>query len=160
MAVIVAPQHFPQQRWLVRRCKLAEVRPSSQVDVAAMLEATGMCKSLIQSHAAPVLHLITDAIYAVQILYGAAKSGGDLMLHARVRSCWHAIGHAVQVSCILPSSKDPLYAQAVYHAKMACLNEHDQLETFFIDGSYGYVGQRPEIRTLPLSAFSQGSTRL
>ena len=160
VAVIVAPPHFPQQRWLVRRCKLAEVRPSSQVDVAAMLEATGMCKSLIQSHAAPVLHLITDAIYAVQILYGAAKSGGDLMLHARVRSCWHAIGHAVQVSCILPSSKDPLYAQAVYHAKMACLNEHDQLETFFIDGSYGYVGQRPEIRRLPLSAFSQGSARL
>ena len=113
-----------------------------------------MCKSLRQSRAAPVLHLVTDSILAIQLLFGASRSVTDVVLDAQLSSNWHGIGHATQVSCILPT------VQALHHAKLACLSGHTQLETFFLDGTYGSIGVRPAIQELPLSAFSHGDFRI
>ena len=160
IAVIIAAPHAPRNRWLVRRYKLTEARTQTQADLEALLEAMSMCKSLIRSNTAPVLQAVTDSLVAVQCLFGAVRSLTVHVLSSRLQALWHLVAHAVHVSYIACPAKDPLYEQALLHAKLACTNLHNDLETFFLDGSSGHVGVRPSLRELPLSAYTRGGERL
>ena len=119
VAVIIVPPHAPKGRWLVRRYQLPARSSETEAELTAMLEASTMCKSLIRSNTAALLQLVTDSLLAVQVLFGAVRSASHSILHARLQSNWHLIGHVVHVSCVGHPCRDAIYEQAVLQEKTA-----------------------------------------
>ena len=155
IAVVVASPHSPPSKWLVRRRQLPELRTEAQTEVAAVIEAVGMARALNRTNTAPLLWMLIDSLGAIQGLLGSARGGLDPVTHAQLQSAWHAIEFAATLVHVKYASKDPVYRQCVIHAKHACQNEHGLLETFFLDGTHGYIGADPPLSVLPLSAHTR-----
>ena len=155
IAVVVASPHSPPSKWLVRRRQLPELRTEAQMEVAAVIEAVGMARTLNRTNTAPLLWMLIDSLGAIQGLLGSARGGLDPVTHAQLQSAWHAIEFAATLVHVEYASKDPVYRQCVIHAKHACQNEHGLLETFFLDGTHGYISADPPLSFLPLSAYTR-----